>query len=50
MCGDCVAHALVQAEKQADGTWRIFTGNEIGALLAHWQVVLALHVVGCDGV
>ena len=27
----------LQAEKQPDGLWKIFTGNEIGALLAHWQ-------------
>jgi phosphomannomutase len=24
------------AEKQRDGTWRIFNGNEIGALFASW--------------
>eukprot|EP00958_Prasinococcus_capsulatus_P015295 scaffold1628_cov407-Prasinococcus_capsulatus_cf.AAC.22 len=30
------ADRLAVAEKQPDGTWRSFSGNEIGILLAHW--------------
>jgi len=30
------ADRLAVAEKLDDGTWKIFTGNEIGAILGHW--------------
>lgn len=39
LANDPDADRLAVAEKLPDGTWKVFTGNEIGALLAHWEWV-----------
>jgi len=36
LANDPDADRLAAAEKLEDGTWKVFTGNEIGILLAHW--------------
>jgi len=33
------ADRLAAAERQPDGTWRIFNGNELGVMLGHWALV-----------
>lgn len=37
VANDPDADRLAVAEKQPDGTWRVFTGNEIGCLLGWWS-------------
>ncbi len=39
LANDPDADRLAVAEKQTDGSWKIFSGNEIGTLLAHWEWV-----------
>ncbi|CAG0924946.1 unnamed protein product, partial [Notodromas monacha] len=36
LANDPDADRMAVAEKTKDGSWRIFNGNEIGALLGHW--------------
>ena len=36
LANDPDADRLAAAERQPDGAWHIFTGNELGALLGHW--------------
>ena len=36
LANDPDADRLAVAEKQLDGAWKVFSGNEIGMLLAHW--------------
>ena len=36
LANDPDADRLAVAEKQADGSWRVFNGNEIGGLFASW--------------
>eukprot|EP01127_Copromyxa_protea_P001976 TRINITY_DN11877_c0_g1_i1.p1 TRINITY_DN11877_c0_g1~~TRINITY_DN11877_c0_g1_i1.p1 ORF type:complete len:590 (+),score=154.46 TRINITY_DN11877_c0_g1_i1:177-1772(+) len=36
LANDPDADRLAMAEKKPDGKWHIFTGNEIGILVAHW--------------
>lgn len=36
LANDPDADRLAVAEKLDDGSWKVFTGNEIGILLAHW--------------
>ena len=38
IANDPDADRLALAEKQQDGTWRVFNGNEIGAVLAWWAL------------
>ncbi|XP_074649687.1 phosphopentomutase-like [Tubulanus polymorphus] len=37
LANDPDADRLAVAEKQPDGSWKVFTGNEIGALLGWWM-------------
>ena len=37
LANDPDADRLAAAERLADGTWKIFTGNETAALLGHWE-------------
>ena len=37
IANDPDADRLAVAERSLDGEWRLFTGNEIGAVLGHWQ-------------
>jgi len=37
LANDPDADRLAVAERQEDGAWRVFTGNEIGAMLGVWQ-------------
>ena len=39
LASDPDADRLAVAEKQADGSWHLFNGNDIGVLLGHWQWV-----------
>lgn len=39
LANDPDADRLAVAERQSSGEWYMFTGNEIGALFAHWQWV-----------
>ncbi len=39
LANDPDADRLAVSEKQADGSWHMFTGNQIGILLGHWQWV-----------
>ena len=39
IANDPDADRLAAAEKQLDGRWHVFSGNELGVLLAHWQVL-----------
>ena len=38
LANDPDADRLAVAEKQPDGTWRVFNGNEIGSFLGWWAV------------
>jgi len=37
LANDPDADRLAVAEKNSEGEWRMFTGNELGTLLGHWQ-------------
>lgn len=39
LASDPDADRLAVAERKKDGSWHVFTGNEIGALLGHWSWV-----------
>eukprot|EP00656_Telonema_subtile_P003640 TRINITY_DN11658_c0_g1_i2.p1 TRINITY_DN11658_c0_g1~~TRINITY_DN11658_c0_g1_i2.p1 ORF type:complete len:476 (-),score=151.16 TRINITY_DN11658_c0_g1_i2:481-1908(-) len=39
IANDPDADRLAVAEAEEGGGWRVFTGNEIGALLAHWMLM-----------
>lgn len=38
LANDPDADRLAAAEKMSDQTWRLFTGNEIGIILGHYQI------------
>ena len=39
IANDPDADRLAVAEKQVDGAWHMFSGNEIGVLLGYWQIL-----------
>ena len=39
LANDPDADRFALAEKQNDGTWKIFNGNELGGLLGWWMVI-----------
>jgi phosphomannomutase len=39
LANDPDADRLAVAEKQENGRWRIFSGNEVGVLLGYWQII-----------
>ncbi|RNF18949.1 putative phosphomannomutase-like protein [Trypanosoma conorhini] len=41
LANDPDADRLAVAERQSDGSWRVFTGNEVGALLGWWTIFRA---------
>lgn len=43
LANDPDADRLAVAERQEDNTWRLFNGNEIGALLGWWAIFHAKH-------
>jgi phosphomannomutase len=39
IANDPDADRLALAEQNSDGKWHVFSGNEIGVLLGHWQIL-----------
>jgi len=46
IANDPDADRLAAAERQEDGQWRVFNGNELGALFGHWAIELFLRSKG----